>query len=178
MEGNDVMKKLNKLNVSILLILGVFIGMIVYLMTFAQPKITIRAEIKPITDLDYNRIIERQEPFIATAKKDNFKRIDMEIKYLEPLAIISKRKIEFDHLYTALDKGTKIENLSGGASEQDNNNELIAFYTESIEVYLNEISVDEFKSLFNNHKIKISWDKFGTGKEERVYYLKDLIEVK
>ncbi|MHB8126582.1 MAG: hypothetical protein ACYDEJ_13260 [Desulfitobacteriaceae bacterium] len=179
MEGNDVMKKLSILIGSISLILIVFIGMIVYLMTFSEPKITVTAEIKPITDLDYNRIKERTEPFIAAAKKDDFKRIYIEINYSEPLAIISNRKIEFDHLTAVLDKGSSnVINLSGGNSKQDNNNELIAFYSESAEVYLNEISEDDLKNLFNNHKIKISWDKFGTGKEERVYYLKDFIVVK
>ncbi len=172
------MKKIGILVGSISLILVAFIGMIAYPISFAEPKITVKAEIKPITDLDYNRIKERSEPFIATAKKDDFRRIDMEIKYSEPLAIISNRKIEFDHLYTALDKGSKVVNLSGGANEQDNNNELTALYTESAEVYLNGLSVENFKSLFNNHKIKIRWEKFGTGKEERIYYLNDLIVVK
>lgn len=172
------MKKLSILIGSISLILIMFIGIIVYLITFAEPKITVSAEIKPITDLDYNRIKERSEPFIATAKKDDFKRIYMEIKCSEPLGIISNRKIEFDHIYTAIDKESKVVNLSGGPFEQDNPGEITASYTQSAEVYLNGLSVGELMDLFKDHKIKISWNKFGTGNEERIYHLKDLIVVK
>ena len=32
--------------------------------------------------------------------------------------------------------------------------------------------------LFKDHKIKISWYKFSTGNEERIYYLKDFLVVK
>lgn len=160
------------------LILLICIGIIGYLISFSEPKITIEAEIKPVTDLDYNRITKRTEPFINTAKKDDFKRIDIKIKYSQPIVIISNRKIEFDRLHTALESGNKVVNLSGGSGEQDNTDELIASYTQSAEVYLNGISVGELTDLFKDHKIKISWYKFGTGNEERIYYLKDFLVVK
>jgi hypothetical protein len=172
------MKKLS-INVwSIILILLLFMSIFVYLMLFIEPKITIKAEINPITDLDYNRIKERSEPFIETAKKDDFKKVYLEIRYSEPLILISNRKIEFNHLFTPSDSGRGIVNLSGGTGENDNPNKSRAEYTESAEVFLNGKSIDDLKGLFENHEIKISWDKLGAGRQERIYYLKDLIEIK
>lgn len=172
------MKKASILLGSSTLILLICIAIIGYLISFSEPKITIKAEIKPVTDLDYNRITKRSESFITTAKKDDFKRIDIMIKYSQPKVIISNRKIEFDRLHTALESGNKVVNLSGGYGEQDNPGELTASYTQSAEVYLNGLSVGELMDLFKDHKIKISWYKFGTGNVERIYYLKDFLVVK
>lgn len=171
------MKKRGLLIGGISLILLVFIGMISYLIMFTEPQITIEAEIKPITDSDYDRIKERTESYIKTAAKDDFKRIYVEINYSEPLVLISNRKIEFNGIFTPVfvaESGVII--LGGGRGEDDNPNKAKATYFESAEVYLNGKRIDEIKNSFDSHKIKISWNKFGT-KEERVYYLKDYIKI-
>jgi hypothetical protein len=172
-----VMKKIRILIGCCSLILIMYIGLIVYLISFAEPRITIKAEIKPISDADYQRIKERKEPFIATSQKDDFKRVELDINFFQPIAIISNRKIEFDSLQTVLGVGSKVVNLSGGDSEQDNANELKASYRENAEVYLNGASVEEFKDMFENHRIRLSWNKAGIGKEERVYNLNDLLVI-
>ncbi|MGC7872207.1 hypothetical protein ACPUYX_11835 [Desulfosporosinus sp. SYSU MS00001] len=161
----------------IVILVILFIGIFTYLCRFIEPKISITAAIRPITISDYNRIKERKDESFAASKIDDFRNVSLEIKYTEPLALIKNRKITFEHLSKTIAKGGKVIELSGGYSEQDNKNELKAEYTESAEVYLNGQSVYFLKDLLDDNKIRISWDKLGTGKEERIYYLSDLIEL-
>ena len=100
--------------------------------------------------------------------------------YLEQsITKFSNRKIEFNHLLTsATITKSGVVNLSGGRSERDNPNESIADYMENAEIYLNGMSINELKSLFNDYVIKVSWDKLGAGRVERIVHLNDFIEIK
>lgn len=175
MERKIAVKKTSLMFGIYLLLVLLLIGSILYLTPFIEPKIAIRAEINSITAEDYKRIKERTDPFINSASEDDFKKINFHLDYSEPLFIISNRKIEFDGIRSVL-LGNKVINLSGGYSERDNSNERFASYSESAEVYLNGLSLSQFEDLFKDKKIVIYWDKLGTGREERVYYVQDLLD--
>lgn len=158
---------MNKKILGISLTFICIIVLVIYLINFVEPQIIINCSIKPITETSYNGT--------KLIKKEDLIKINLEFKVIQPLFIITNRNIEIDELSEAVTNDERAIYRGGSGFTMDNKSDLEAIYEREVDVLLKEITIDELDSLFDNVKIKVTWNKLFKGTEERTYYLKDYL---
>ena len=153
---------------------------IIYLISFAEPQVVIKATIKTVSQEDYKRIQERRDIDLSQYSIDKFKHIDITFEYKEPLFVIKDRKINADFLVD-IDKvfadNEKVMDFSGGGFTWDNKSEGKAMYQRNKELLLRNISESELIELLDDLRVRVKWNKVLKGEEKRIYYIKDYLEV-
>jgi hypothetical protein len=174
-------KKQLMLSISLVSIIVAFVCYaIIYLIKFAEPQITIKASINSITQDDYKIITKRSDIDFSQYGIDKFKHIDISFEFKQPIFIIRNRNVDATFtkdLDSIFINNVGVMMLSGGGLTQDNESELKAIYQRNKEVLLNNISVNELEGLFDGMKVKVKWNKALKGEEERVYYIKDYLQI-
>lgn len=153
-------------------IIALLLVLVIYLVDFVEPKIMINFSINPIVEADNKgREIIEEDQLIS---------VSLKIKVVQPLFIITDKKLEVDELMSVISFDDKRIDYCGGKGFTDNDNSKPEVsYRREIKVKLREATIDELTSLFDNLKIKLSWNKLFIGREERTYYLKNyLVEMK
>lgn len=160
---------MNKRVFCIILICVSFIVLVIYLVSFAEPKVIIDCSIEPV-DKSYE---ERNGA--TDMKKEELIIMKLSVKTIQPLFIISNRNIVVDDLDKAFLKDERVKYVSGSRFRQDNQSELKSTYEQRANVALREITISEFIALLDDIKVTIEWDKRFNGKEKRIYYIKDYL---
>lgn len=148
----------NKKRLGILLTYICIIALMIHFSNFAEPQVIINCSIKPRTQDSYKEI-----------------NLILNVEIIEPLFVISHRNLEADDLRDVLIDNERVSYLRGSKVIQNNKSELKARYKQEVYFLLEEITINEIASLFDNTKIKVSWYTPFKGLEERTYYLKDYL---
>jgi competence CoiA-like predicted nuclease len=168
----------NKHNSFILLgtIALLVISLFLYLSTFVQPKITFTAQINNISAEDYKRIMDNAKVIPSDKSIEKFKRIDLKISIVKPMGIIRRAYIENIPSQQFLMKQYLIENhkiriVHGDCTFSHSGMD----YSENVEVYLNDITEDELKTILGNFKVVVLWQNIWGNKGSKILYLKDYL---
>lgn len=145
----------------------------IYFSNYIQPKIVFIAEISTVSNEDYDRIITNEQVMYSDKDIEKFKPIHIEINVKEPLGVNNNIKIERDILQEYLKDNENIQLISGGSSGDANGKE----YYENIEIYLIDLSEEEFKNTLKDFKYKVTWEDIWNKSNDKVFYLKDYLKV-
>jgi len=158
------------------LILFLFVlFLIIYLATFASPKITLIAQIQNVTDMDYNMFIDINDEIPLEKKtRDNCRFISVSIKVVNPILLV--RDVKFDNLTlqkylfdTQYFNNTINEIKFLGQYSSPSNNE----FSEGIDVYMEGMTNEKLKEFFGDDKITVTWVDLFNRKHKQILYLKD-----
>lgn len=145
----------------------------IYFSSYIQPKIIFSAEITTVSNEDYDRILTNQQVMHDNKNIENFKQIYIEIKVKEPIGV-NNIKIERYILQQYLKDNKNIQVLGGGSLEHGNGKE----YSENIEIYLIDLSIDQFIDSLKDFKYKVTWNDIWNKSNDKVFYLKDYLKVR
>lgn len=153
-------------------IMLIFVVMVaIYVSTFIQPKIVFTAEIKPLSDEDYKRVLNNEQVTYPDKDIEKFKNINIQIKVTTPIGIKHDIKIERDILQQYLKDNERIQVLGGGSFEHGNGKE----YGEDIEIYLINLSGEQLKNQFEDFRYKVTWKDFWGKPNDKIFYFKDYL---
>lgn len=166
----------------LLIIASISIITIGYLLNFVEPQVIIEATIKPITAEDYKGMEGSEVIKMYKYNIDSFRNFTVRLQFKQPLFIIRDRKINTKSIFGDIDKGLSIDDdriiaINGGGFQQDNESETTAIYEFKHTIFLNNVSEDEIVNIFDDLKVEIEWNNILKGKEKRVYYIKDYLNV-
>lgn len=175
--GSNMRNKKRILYVSSGLVIFLILMLFIYLSTFLQPKIVFTTQINKISDEDYKK--RRNEGKVQNLGNggEKIRDIKLQIKVVTPFGLINSVKIDRDQaqpylLQQCLIGNDKVLILGGGYAGQGNGKE----YDESMEVYLANLSENEFRSIIGETKIKIKWHNIWNSENYKNLYIKDSLK--
>lgn len=156
-------------------ILLIVITIILYVSTFAQPKVKFKAQISKISEADYKRIMSNGQVLSQDNGIDKFRHIDLEVKVTVPAALIKHASIEPSQRYIItpyLKDNNKMLLLSGGGSWNGDGR----YFNENVEIYMKDISEDELRKILGDLKVKVTWQNIFNKSDDKIYYFKDYLK--
>ncbi|MHB8127695.1 MAG: hypothetical protein ACYDEX_01665 [Mobilitalea sp.] len=167
-----------KKNKKMAIIIVILLVSIIYLATFASPKIDVIVQIQSVTDKDYDIFVDINDSIPLEKKtRDNCRFISVAIKTVKPIFLVRNFKIKYIGLSTYLletsyfNKFTNKVEFLGQYTSSGNNT-----YAEGIDVYMDGMTDEKLKDFFKDYRIEFTWDNLLTGKGKKVFYLYDLFE--
>ncbi|MBE6053856.1 MAG: hypothetical protein E7212_08065 [Clostridium sartagoforme] len=145
-----------------------------YFSTFIQPKIVFTSEIKTVDSESYKRILYNQQVTYPDKDIERFKHITIQIKVTEPVGVNNHVKIERDILLQYLKDKDIVQILGGGSFEHGNGKE----YDENINIYLINSSVDQLINELEDFRYKVTWKSFWNKENDKIFYLKDYLNLR
>jgi len=161
----------------ITILLGIFL--ILYLISFASPKIYLEAQIKSVTDKDYDIFLKNNDGIPLEDKlRENCRLFSIRMQLKNPFLIARNVKVnkvtplEYLQEKVFLDKTADEFHNLGSYFATNNTQET----HDAIDVYLKDITDEKLENFFGDYKIEISWVDLLNRKHKEYYYLKDYFE--
>lgn len=163
-------------------LLGILLltALIIYLVTYAQPKVTLTAQVKPVTEKDYQLFLQNSQHGyggnapIESRTRENCRLLTVELKVQKPFPV-RNISINKDNLNRYLDDklyfNKAADEFQGLGSYFLTDNKYHS--TDGIDIYLEGITDEKVYEFFGDYKIEISWVDLLNRKHKEYYYLKD-----
>ncbi len=158
-----------------------FTALISYLAIYVQPKVSLTAQIKPVTEKDYNLFLQySHNGYVGYAPlenrtRENCRLLTVELQVRTPFLLVRDVNIRKDNLNRYLDDKLYFDNTAdefyelGSYYFTDNNNHLI----DGLDIYLDGMTDEKVYKFFGDYKVEITWIDLLNRKHKEYYYLKD-----
>lgn len=171
----------NRVNRRQLLRILLFTALIIYLVMYAQPKVYLAAQIKPVTEKDYNLFLQySQNDYggnapLESRTRENCRLLTVELQIKKPFLLVRDVNISKDDLNRYLDDKLYFDKAAdefhrlGSYFSTDN------YYhsMDGIDIYFDGITDEKVRNFFADYKIEISWVDLLNRKHKEYYYLID-----
>lgn len=157
----------------ILLLDIIIIAYSIYLFSYVQPLIDFKAQVTQISSADYQRILENKQVVSKDNGIEHFRHISVAVKVINPwgFSLVNSVKIERDTLYQYMHDDDRVQVLSGGGFEDNNDLE----YMDNMEVYLKDISEKQLREILKDFKVKVIWKNVWYRQDDKIFYLRDYL---
>ena len=156
-------------------------ALIIYLVMYAQPKVYLTAQIKPVTEKDYNLFLQYSQNGyggnapLESRTRENCRLLTVDLQVKKPFLLVRNINISKNNLNRYLgdkqyfDKTADEFHDLGSYYSTDNNYHSI----DGIDIYLAGMTDEKVYNFFGDYKIEISWVDLLNRKHKEYYYLKD-----
>lgn len=151
------------------LCVALVIGILVYMMNYVSPYITINTDITKLSDDDVYRITHDNS--VQESDINKYRHIKITVNTKSAPYIINNIEVEKNNLADFFKYSTDIIPDGGGASGYPNGNK----YSEDEIVFLANATDEQLIKFIGEYKIKFTWKNIFGRNDSKIFYIKDII---